>query len=353
MSNTNDNGDGRNTPDGRVYTRFTNDQGPAGSSAYPGSGSIYEIAAQQGISTEGAHIGGLYSGLTAQEHADIYSRGGDGAIRATSGGPPNLGGYTATNSLGDPITNANDLRPDSLVTVNTPHGPITTDYANAVAAGLLSPQQALQSGRQQEQQARQDEQQQQDQENTGDMDKHEDAVPMDAQAEALMRDALDRDHGAVVQASSDLIETGVVGDDMIARLAAPGENPEQVNAKVQTAIEGYRGDAVRGAARHAGTDEALAYEALMASAGTPAMKKAMHDHVQRGGTRQYSQFVRDHVASIAEAAPQRILTAQCAPGISVREDGGGQIVVTIDGQNFRWQDAVQQGLIRVGSGRRR
>ncbi|MGE0652476.1 MAG: hypothetical protein AB7P12_12100 [Alphaproteobacteria bacterium] len=346
---SNDNSDGRNNPDGRVYTRV-NDT-PGGSDGYAGSGSIWEVAAAQGITADGPHIGGLYSGMSQAEAVALASPSlQSNAVR--SGGPVNIGGFTATTPAGDPIINASELREDSLVTVQTPDGPVTTEYRVALQANLLNAQAQPQGRPQQQQQEQHQQQDQQDQENKGDMDKADDAVRMDEAAEQVMVEALSRDEGAVVQAASDLIESGVVGDDMLARLAAPGENPEQVHAKVQVAIEGYRGDAVRGAARHAGTDEALAYEALMANAGSPQMKQAMMDHLNRGGTRQYSQFVRDHVAAIAESAPERIITAQCAPGISVRDEGGGEIIVTIDGRSHRWQDAIQQGLVRVSSGRR-
>lgn len=323
--------------------------------AYAGSGSIWEIAEQQGISQEDLNQPMGHTGLTRGEYAQLHSEGSGGhAVSARSGGAPDIGGFKATTPAGDPIINAGDLRPDSLVTVQG----YQTTYEVALMAGRLNANQQPQGqpqARQQDQPV-DDHQRDQQQEDTGDMDKADDAVPMAEEAEAIMRQAIDADEGATIAAAADVInsEDATLGEDAMARIASAFQTDrEGAKAYVETAVRGYQDDAFNGAARHAGTDAGLASEALFdAKANRRSdLNRAMTDHFQRGGTRAYAPLVLDYVATLDSMSPERVASAECAPGIAVRNEGRF-CVVTIGRQSFRYEDAVRQGFVRVVTGRR-
>src|SRR5882757_10107447 len=125
-----------------------------------------------------------------------------------------------------------------------------------------------------------------------------------------MREAIHHDEGAVVQAASDLIEgSGKIGDDLVARFsAAYGCPPEQVHQRVQVALRGYEGDAVRGTARAAHTDESLAFEALQDAGATRRsdFNKAANTHFQTGGTKAYEPIATDFIAGLGTTQPARV-----------------------------------------------
>jgi len=328
--------------------------------AYPGSGSIYEIAQQQGISQEDLNQPMGHTGLTRGEYAQLHSEGSGGqAVSARSGGAPDIGGFKATTPAGDPIINARDLRPDSVVTVMTPFGPQTTTYDVALQARLLNSNnqpQGQPQARQQEDQQEDDHQQDQQEENTGNLAKADDAVSMAKEAEDIMRYAIDADEGATIAAAADVInsEDATVGEDAVARIASAFQTDrEGAKAYVETAVRGYQDDAFSGAARHAGTDAGLASEALFDAKTNRRsdLNRAMTDHFQRGGTRAYAPLVLDYVATLDSMSPERVASAECAPGIAVRSEGN-YCVVTVGGQTFQYESAVRNGFIRVSTGRR-
>jgi hypothetical protein len=333
-----------------VRVQFSHDGGTVESHAN-NSGSVRSGSDDGSFASGSGHIGGIHSGGQFQER-----NAPEGRVNAYTAAP-NLGNFTARNSVGDPITSVADLKPDSLVTL--PNG-MTTLYSVAKENGLLNPGAFQQQGQRQdqlEQDQNQQQQQQQDQ-NEGDMGKAADAVPMDADSEAVMREALHHDEGAVVQAASDLIDgSGKIGDDLIARFSAAYNcPPEQVHQRVQVALRGYEGDAVRGTARAAHTDESLAFEALQDARNNRRgeFNKAANQHFQTGGTKAYEPIATDFIAGLGTTQPARVLGAYCGPGVSVSQGSDGEVLVTLPQVGtVRYEDAVRQGWISVSSGKGR
>jgi hypothetical protein len=184
-----------------------------------------------------------------------------------------------------------------------------------------------------------------------------DQESMDPEGEKIMADAFDRAQDSTIGCAMDVINSddGVISRANIEELASRlGILPEVAQQRADVAMKAYADDAARGGAKAAGTDVALAEEALQAvrSDGSGRLRDAASTHFQTGRTGQYGDLVRGYVAGLAFTDPQRVLGAEVGQGITVSQHPTGDIVVTIDGSTHRFSDAVKMGLISVTSGRR-
>lgn len=307
-------------------------------------GSIYEADAN---AAGEVHVGGLYSGgqFGSQRNQENTT------VRVSA---PDLGGYTARTQGGSIITSAAELRPDDLVKI----GDIETTVEVARMNGLLGPG-ALQGGAQ----AQSDNANQQGANNNDDdtgrqdqqqhLDRNE---PMAPEAEAAMIEALDKGGDTVFAALASLQQDGTISRTVIEEYASKLQvEPHEVEHKASVILKGYQDDACRGAARIVGTDEALAHEALHDATRNrrSAFNAAMEKHLETGRTGHYAPLTKDYIASLGDTDPGRVLAAEVGQGVTVSQGHQGEVIVTIDGATYRYEDAVRAGLITVRSGSKR
>lgn len=323
---TNSNDDGRNSSDGRVYTPMQS------------SGSIHEVAREQGSANYG-HVGGLNSGLSAEEHASLHSRGGEGAVRVRTGGETrDLGGYTARSADGSAITNAAELRDDSVITLANGY---ETDYASLKEAGIPL------GDRQTEQQQEPSEQELAEQEQRAEQAR-EQTDGLGPEAYKVMKGALDKAEGTVLDTAMEIInsEDGVISDQGVVALAdALGVQPEQARQHVTTVLAGYERDAVQAAHNATGLHPELVTEALRdAFKSRPSeFREAAQRHLNEGGAEAYNTFALDYVARLAETEPHRLIGKDLG---SVRPYAGpnGEVLVKTNGGVMSWQDYIHGGF---------
>lgn len=315
---------------------YNDNNGNARVTFRPDFGSINETP--KDVANEGQPVlGGLYSGGQA-----VSERGEDASVRVVCG-PPDLGGFTARTQDGIPITSTADLQPNSRVTL--PDG-TETDYEVAKMAGLLTTEAILQM--------QQDQTPDQREEKTPEKQ----TEPMDAQAEAVMREVIGKSEGAAIGAMLDVLQNdGVLSTQTVEELASVLQvEPRVVLARADVAIRGYAEDAYRGSARAAQTDDALAAEALhdARECRRSEFDEAAREHFFTGVTKHYAPLVRDYLSGLAATDPTRVLAAETGSGIAVSQDSQGEILLSIPGiGTMRYEDAVAGGHVVVTSGRKR
>jgi hypothetical protein len=308
----------------------------------PDSGSIYNSSTNNPDYGQPVS-GGLYSG-----GLPISQRGVDSSVRVVAGSPVLGEGYTARTADGFPIASADELRPDSVITL--PSGE-QTSYEVAKMLGLVSPEALRQPQHPEVDQRQQDVDQQQEQQ-------HKETEPMAPEAEAIMREVITKAEGAAIGAAIDVIENdGVLSTANAEELASVLQvEPATIQERSQVALRGYQDDAYRGAARAARTDEALAAEALQDARQNrrSTLNEKMQHHFMHGTTHQYGEMVTDFVAGLGATDPTRVLSAETGSGITVSQDGQGEIILTIpEVGTMRYEDAVRGGHVVVTSGVRR
>lgn len=326
---------------GRVRVIAHGDDSTARVQFRTNQGSIYEAdpnAAGQ------VHIGGLYSGGL---HG--LDQGEDNYARVYVSAPSLGGGITARTADGSyPVTNVADLKPTDIVRL--PNGYETTVEV-ARMNGLLSP--GTLPGQQPQQQAQDqgenDQTQQQDQQQQASDPKES----MGPEAESAMVEVLEKGGDTAFAALASLQQNGEVSRAVITEYATRlGVEPHVVEQKAAVILRGYSDDACRGASRVAGTDEALAYEALHDATKTrrSAFNEAMERHMETGRTGVYAPMVKDYIAGLGDTAPDRVLSAETGAGVQISRGLQGEIVVTTAEGSFRYEDAVRQGIVVVRSG---
>lgn len=311
------------------------------------SGSIYSNEAGHGDGQP--VIGGLYSsGQLNGPNADsgkVYS--GQNGI---------LGNCEVRTQVGDRVTDYSAVRPDDVVTIP---GVGETLVQVALDNGLLRRDPS--TGRliattgdeiAHNEQKAQDEQKRQD-----DL-KPSETEPMEAEAEAVMREVIAKAEGATIGAMVSLLasEDGTLGRASVDELATALQvQPSVIEARTQVALRGYAADAYRGSARVAQTDEALAAEALHYAREhrRSDFNRAAEKHGMDGTTKQYAPMVMDYVASIGATEPGRVLSAEVGDGVTIGRDAQGEVVLTIQGiGTMRYEDAVRGRYVVVSSGRK-
>jgi hypothetical protein len=330
--NDNSNDDGRNASDGRVYVSTQS------------TGSIYEIAREQGTDTGGAVIGGLHSGGLGNSEPSAESN------KQYSGSPVDLGGFEARTQDGYRVTHLADLKPNDIVTING----VETELRVAIEAGLIKLNDGKLRGVTEAELARAEQQQgQQDQQQTDQRSEEQKAQadPIGPEAYKVMTDALTRDPGAVTNAAADLIEAdGDMSTGAVEELASRmGVAPAEAQHRAQVAMAGYAKEAYATSAREVGVDETLAAEALQdARRSRPSeFKEIAYRHVNEGKA-GYAGLVREYVAGLATTAPQQVLNATTTSGVKVFQAPNGDIMVDIPGDGqMRYEDAVHLGRITV------
>lgn len=301
----------------------------------------------------GVGIGGLYSGRDASELGHLgaspepmrVSSGGAQPV-ASSGGQK----FTARTQDGFTVTDPAQLSLNDVVTI----GGMETSVEVALNLGLLRRDaNGIIRGATGEDNAAQ--QQQQDQQGDEAQQQQGEKTRLDDASEAMMGQVFDNDPGAAVDAMQDAVfgEDGTVSDASINALAsANGWEPEAARQNVASIQQAYANEAYTAAARQAGTDIALATEALMAAGAerSTAIQEAMSQHFMTGKPDGYAPFVTAYVANIANTpeGAARVMGAQLAQGIALHQADDGTVLVTMDGFTMSYADAVLQGRIVVG-----
>jgi len=305
---------------------------------------LIDTSAETGYEGE-AITGGLHSG------GQINERGGE-PVRVTSG-PVQTMGIVAMTPEGFRISNPADLRPDSIVTFQTPEGPQQTTYEVAVMQGLISPTgQMAPNGPQQSQgqeeadQGQHDQQRQhQDQGETGN-------TSLDEQSESYLTEAFEASTDAAVFAATDTINSGAITQDAVENIAAAtGVEPAVARQRMEHVAAAYEKEAYEVTARKLGTSEDIARDAIQAARTEhpDAFREAAMNHFQTGKP-AYERFVRDYVSGLDQIDPGFILNANSIEGRRVHYDDAHRVVVVTDtrsGRTFTWSDAVRLGLIGI------
>jgi hypothetical protein len=338
MSNDHSNDNGG---DGRVYISTQS------------TGSIYEVAREQGLDGTGSGVqGGLYdggfgTGMEKNHQGHRYQ-----------GGPSDLGNFEAKTADGFRVTHPSQLQPDSIVTIP---GFGEVSYAQALEHGLISDRGGQprapsdQERAQQEHNVQQQEQQRLEQEQR-DVGNRAETDGLGKDAYQVMKQALDKAEGAVLDTAVEIIESGegTISDRGIVALAdALGVQPEQARQHVNTVLAGYERDAVQAAHKATGLHPELITEALRdAYKSRPTeFKEAARRHLNEGGAEAYNRFALEYVAGLAETAPHRLVGKDLG---GVRPFGGpnGEILVTANGVTMSWADFIHGGFHKPGRNRR-
>lgn len=78
------------------------------------------------------------------------------------------------------------------------------------------------------------------------------------------------------------------------------------------------------------------------------LKLAMEQHVRERTTAGYRKLAQSYMERLDTIDPEAILTAELGPGVRVRQDAQGRIVVTVpDGRSMSWAGAVKTGAIKL------
>jgi hypothetical protein len=285
--------------------------------------------------------------VTTHETAGSLQRASSGDLRTAESGP-------VFTSPGGRILMPDEIKSDSLVTINVPgREPVTTNVRAAISAGLISQSRGVYEGP--TGQAPKSPAEQLDEANAQRLAEQEQAgkdtapqvEPLDAQAEEIMTEAVAKIgnlNGAETVAS--LIDRGDVSDDLAGRLAsALGTDPAGVRQRIDVVL-----GAMTTQAKHAmggtGFDEIVEH----ARAANPkGLREAQLAQANEGTTQAYRSLALDYYATLADtpAGRELILSADGAKERGVFVDRGtNKTYVNIPGiGRVLWSVAVRQGHI--------
>lgn len=300
----------------------------------------YDNAADSG----GVHIGGLYSGQTTADFSHNIGTSPE-PMRVTIG-PSDLGGFTARDSGGLPVTDIASLCDTDIITM--PGAPPTTVEV-ALSAGLLrrDPKTGLltaavtanELARREQQEEATDEQKA---EQNADQAKQE--MKLDETTEQLLGTAFEANAGAVMDAAHDLVTTGEITPASIERLAdANGATADQVRAAADHVIQAQTTAVISRTAKTTGIDPALVQQALYEAQQSQAsgFNEARMRAFDNGKYDGFTPFVEEWAASMGDTPEGReaILAANAKTG-RVRVSGNDLVVRLDSGHEVSWRVAV-------------
>ena len=147
-----------------------------------------------------------------------------------------------------------------------------------------------------------------------------------------------------------MAESGQVSDKLIEATAqAHGVTPEAMTEQVGNVIEAFAAQAHQAIAEATGMDSETVV-AWMREHHMDALKAAEFAHATKRSTTGYTELAKAYVADLATIDPEAILGATFPDGQSARRDGRGQIIITVDGQEFTWASAVRAGFVSLKAG---
>lgn len=282
----------------------------------------------------------------------MTTRVDEGPVRGDSSAapmaaPPGTGPVSVRTTAGVAVYDPAAVTPEDIVNI---HG-IETNVAVAMsmgymvrnAAGHIVPASSEQLNETAQQQQRQDE---------ADKTPKEERPRVSDEMEAELSDAYSRAPDESTGAAMAVIASdGEVSDRTVSQLASRlGVEPSEARAKVGRAMASYANEAATHSAKAAGISTAFAQEALQHARQnkTSEFRAAAEQHF-RTGIPNYKDMVVDYIATLDQRDPGRILSAAPVAGRSVRYDPNTrQIIVTADGYEMTWDNAVRSRKISIG-----
>ena len=141
--------------------------------------------------------------------------------------------------------------------------------------------------------------------------------------------------------------TGEVSPELLAHVAGTlGTNPEALAGQIETIRSGFEAQA-RTAVEAMGVNPDAVFEHAWAN-HPDQMKRVMNDHAMKRSTDGYKSLARNYIENLDTIAPEAVLGADFADGVTAREDGGKIILTDANGTTYEWRTAVRSGIVSLG-----
>ena len=151
-------------------------------------------------------------------------------------------------------------------------------------------------------------------------------------------------------AIAQVAESGQVSSELIAATAqASGVSPEVMTEQVGNVIAAFETQARDAITEATGIDSQVVIDWMKAE-HMGALKAAEYAHATKRSTSGYTELAKAYVENLDTIDPEAILGATYPDGQSARRDGRGDIIITVDGQEFTWRSAVRAGFVSLKAG---
>lgn len=153
--------------------------------------------------------------------------------------------------------------------------------------------------------------------------------------------------GTQIAAVHSVAESGELNEEIASQLASQlGIEPEAFNEKMAPVWAAFKqqADAV---IQGYGVDPQAVY-AYAREHNNQALQQAMKDQGLKRTVSGYKSLAENYVMNLDTIAPEQILSASFGPGVSVRKDASGRIIVKTPTVETTWKAAVRAKLIKLG-----